>query len=243
MTDPRYRIGELARMTGVSPRTLRFYDEAGLLPPSGRSEAGYRLYGAADVRRLLRIVGLRHLGFGLEEIGALLDDASVDPLDALRTHVARLERELAEAGRLHARLRRALAALEARAEPSVESTADAIEVMIQMQSSLPPEEQARLRELHRETTPERIEEVERAWPELIAAVEREREAGTDPADPRVQELARRWSELVQAFTKGDPQIEAALARRYQEDPQVASRGLLRPETLAYVRRAQEALGG
>jgi hypothetical protein len=83
--------------------------------------------------------------------------------------------------------------------------------------------------------------VQRAWPELIAAVERERAAGTDPADPRVQALARRWSELVMAFTKGDPQIEAALARRYREDPQAASRGMLQPETLAYVRLAQAEL--
>jgi DNA-binding transcriptional MerR regulator len=241
MNDERYRIGELARRTGVSTRTLRFYDAAGLLPAGERSDAGHRLYGPADVERLLRIVGLRHLGFGLEEIGALLDDPAVDPLDALRAHIERLERELDEAGRLHARLRRALAALEA--EPSVESTADAIEVMIEMQSNLPPTEQARLRELHRDTSQDEIEEVQRAWPELIAEVERERAAGTDPADPRVQALARRWSELVRAFTKGDPQIEHALAQRYRGDPHAASRGLLQPETLAYVRRAQEALRG
>lgn len=63
-----HTVGEVARLAGVSVRTLHHYDEIGLLPPSGRSESGYRLYSAADVERLRRILFYRELDFPLEEI-------------------------------------------------------------------------------------------------------------------------------------------------------------------------------
>ena len=67
------KVGTLARKTGLTVRTLHYYDEIGLLSPSRRSEAGYRLYGADDVARLQQIMSLRQLGFSLEDIQALLD--------------------------------------------------------------------------------------------------------------------------------------------------------------------------
>lgn len=67
-------IGELAKRTGVTVRTLHHYDQIGLLVPTGRSEAGHRRYSAQDVARLQQIVGLKQLGFRLlEEIKGLLD--------------------------------------------------------------------------------------------------------------------------------------------------------------------------
>jgi DNA-binding transcriptional MerR regulator len=70
-----YKIGELARRTGLTVRTLHHYDSIGLLLPSRRSEAGYRLYAEEDVFRLQQIVSLRQLGFSLREIGECLADS------------------------------------------------------------------------------------------------------------------------------------------------------------------------
>lgn len=66
-------IGVVAERTGLSLRTLRHYDEVGLLRPSARSEGGFRLYTAADVDRLLLIRRMKPLGFTLEEMADLLD--------------------------------------------------------------------------------------------------------------------------------------------------------------------------
>ena len=63
-----WRVGELARRTGLSVRTLHYYDEIGLLLPSRRTDGGHRLYTAGDVLRLQRIRSLQHLGFTLREI-------------------------------------------------------------------------------------------------------------------------------------------------------------------------------
>lgn len=60
-------IGEVAERTGLSLRTLRHYDEVGLLPPSGRTEGGFRLYTEPDVERLHHIRRITPLGFSLDE--------------------------------------------------------------------------------------------------------------------------------------------------------------------------------
>ena len=79
-----YTVGEVARFAGVTVRTLHHYDEVGLLVPSGRTAAGYRQYADADLERLQRILCYRELGFGLEDIAAILDDPRNDPVDHLR---------------------------------------------------------------------------------------------------------------------------------------------------------------
>ena len=67
-----WKVGALARATGLTVRTLHYYDEIGLLPPSARLAGGHRLYDAADVARLYRIIRLRQLGFPLDQVDAVL---------------------------------------------------------------------------------------------------------------------------------------------------------------------------
>lgn len=69
---PQFSIGQLARRTGIPVRTIRFWSDAGVLPPSGRTESGYRLYDAEDVARLELVRTLRDLGVGLEAVQQLL---------------------------------------------------------------------------------------------------------------------------------------------------------------------------
>ncbi|MBP5802850.1 MerR family transcriptional regulator [Leucobacter sp. NPDC015123] len=66
------QIGELAERTELSLRTLRHYDEIGLLEPSGRSEGGFRLYTEGDYERLMLIRRMKPLGYSLEQMGDLL---------------------------------------------------------------------------------------------------------------------------------------------------------------------------
>lgn len=80
MTAGRMQIGEAADRVGLSIRTIRHYDEAGLVVPSARSEGGFRLYTEADLDRLRVIKRMKPLGFTLEEMRDLLG-----VLDALRT--------------------------------------------------------------------------------------------------------------------------------------------------------------
>ncbi|WP_234974486.1 MerR family transcriptional regulator [Williamsia sterculiae] len=83
-------VGATARLVGVSVRTLHHYDHIGLVQPSVRGHNGYRGYTDADVARLHRVLVYREVGFGLEQIATLLDDATVDE----RAQLARQRHEL-----------------------------------------------------------------------------------------------------------------------------------------------------
>lgn len=81
-----YTVRQVATMAGVSVRTLHHYDYIGLLTPSARSQAGYRLYEESDLLRLQQILFFRELDFPLSEIRRILDDPGFDPVEALQDH-------------------------------------------------------------------------------------------------------------------------------------------------------------
>lgn len=85
-----YTVKELARLTGLTPRTLRYYDSIGLLCPRRGRENDYRLYGSGEVDRLQQILLYRDMGLPLEEIKNLLDAPGFDREAALREHLTRL---------------------------------------------------------------------------------------------------------------------------------------------------------
>jgi Cu(I)-responsive transcriptional regulator len=95
-------IGEAAQRSGVSAKMVRHYESLGLLPPVGRTDAGYRQYGDKEVHTLRFIRRARDLGFGLAEIGELLKlwqnrrRASADVKRIALTHIADLDRRIAE---------------------------------------------------------------------------------------------------------------------------------------------------
>ena len=88
-----YSIQQLSRLSGVTTRALRWYDQIGLLKPSRVAESGYRYYGGAEVDRLQDILYYRALGVELARIKECLDDPSFDRLAALRSHLTALETE------------------------------------------------------------------------------------------------------------------------------------------------------
>ncbi|GAA4669694.1 MULTISPECIES: MerR family transcriptional regulator [Streptomyces] len=73
MTERRMQIGEVAERTGLSLRTIRHYEEVGLVTPSARSKGGFRLYTEVDVERLMVIRRMKPLDFSLEEMRDLLE--------------------------------------------------------------------------------------------------------------------------------------------------------------------------
>ncbi len=127
--DMCWKVGELARATGLTVRALHHYDNVGLLVPSQRTSGGHRVYDAQDARRLYRILALRRLGFRLDEIASLLDEGGVSLLETVRRHLEQVERELEHQQRLRERLRRILAALQRSTDPPVADYLDAMGAM------------------------------------------------------------------------------------------------------------------
>jgi MerR family transcriptional regulator, thiopeptide resistance regulator len=143
--DGTWRIGELARETGLTVRTLHHYDQLGLLSPLSRTEGGHRCYTSGDVRRLHRIVALRSLGISLEEIKTLLD-GEPDPTGLLRRQLDVVEERIRKASDLRARLLDLLNNLGRNAEPSAQQLLQLIEETVAMNEPMTPEQFAELKE-------------------------------------------------------------------------------------------------
>ncbi|MFP3883115.1 MAG: MerR family transcriptional regulator [Actinomycetota bacterium] len=77
MIYEHYRIGEVAEEVGLSLRTIRYYEEIGLVEPSGRTEGGFRLYTDSDVERLCLVKALKPVGMSLETMAELLETADL----------------------------------------------------------------------------------------------------------------------------------------------------------------------
>ncbi|MGV4988150.1 MerR family transcriptional regulator [Streptomyces sp. NRAIS4] len=103
-----YSVGQVSAFAGVTVRTLHHYDKAGLLSPSDRSHAGYRLYNDADLVRLQQILFYRELGSSLEEIAAILRDPLSNALEHLRARQRQLREEIARLQRLAEEAERAI---------------------------------------------------------------------------------------------------------------------------------------
>ena len=85
-----YTIKKLAQIAGVSTRTLRYYDEIGILKPARINSSGYRIYGQKEIDRLQHILFYRELGVELDKIGEFVNDPTYDCISALQDHREKL---------------------------------------------------------------------------------------------------------------------------------------------------------
>jgi len=214
-----YQPHEFAKRAGVTIRALHHYDRLGLLKPSGRTVAGYRLYTDRDLVRLEQIVALKFIGFPLSQIRELLNRTDLDVAAALRQ-----QRLIIAEKRDH--FDRAIRAIE-RAEQLVSSGEQTdwepfrkiIEV-IQMQTRKDwmkkyyTEEQ--LDDLRKRWTPEVQAKSERDWAELVRDVEAAIARGESPESEIGRRLAERKQKLIGLFTGGDPGITANLQKLYDD---------------------------
>jgi DNA-binding transcriptional MerR regulator len=131
-----WKVGALAKATGLTVRTLHHYDEIGLLRPSARLAGGHRLYDADDLARLYRIIRLRQLGFPLGQIADVLAEPDWQLAPAIGRHLAEARHRAAVASRLCTRLAAMAAELARRENPSPQELFSAVEEMVNMDGTV-----------------------------------------------------------------------------------------------------------
>jgi DNA-binding transcriptional MerR regulator len=222
MASQTFRVGELARRTGVTVRTLHHYDELGLLSPSRRTRTGHRLYGEADVVKLLRTRALVQIGCSLADVAALLRRRDFAPVRVLELQLERLRGQLARTKRLCQRLESLLQRLRDDGEVPIGEFLETIEAMTMFEKYYTQEQLQQLSQRRAQLGDDRIRAVQDEWPRLIAAMRAEMDKGSDPRSPAVQPLAARWRELLLLFTGGDAGIRKAAANAIAGEPRRSS---------------------
>src|SRR5271165_6664941 len=142
---PGMKVGEVARRTGLTVRTLHHYDDIQLLSPSGRSPAGHRLYTLKDLSRLQQIVSLRQLGFSLARIAEALGHPD-SLLSVLERQLEATRGQLEKAKQLCRRLEATAARLRAKGRASLEELLQTTEVIALREKYFSPEQLARIEE-------------------------------------------------------------------------------------------------
>ena len=217
MSSTAWKIGDLARQTGLSVRTLHYYDEIGLLRPSHYTESGHRLYGQADLARLQQIVSLRHVGFSLKQIEEFLSGRDFDAAAVLQMQMDQMKRQMADQKRLYDRLDAIAAMLKSNKRIENHELIQLIQDTIMYERYYSAEQMEQIKQRAADVGPQRIEQSQHDWTNLMNEVRAEMDKGTDPQDPRVRELARRWNALVEEFTGGDPGIRQSLGEMYRNE--------------------------
>lgn len=225
-SDPRFTIGELAKRTGLPVKTIRFYSDEGLLPPTDRTHAGYRLYDAPALARLELVKTLRELGLGLPEVErALAGQASVAEL--ARAHVDALELQIRRL-----RLRRAVLRAVAKRNSELE------EVKLMNKLAAMSDE-------------DRRDLIDRFWDEMVEGLDvndefysRMRSAKPElPDDPSAEQLEAwiEFAELVQdpEFRQLIREMSVAHAEARERGESMAAED--QPDATGWFERANAAL--
>jgi MerR family transcriptional regulator, thiopeptide resistance regulator len=213
-----YKAQEFAERAGVTVRTLHHYDRLELLSPSGRTEAGYRLYGDRDLVRLEQILALKFIGFPLQEIRRLLKRDAKDLPSALRhqrTLILEKRRLLDLAVEAIQRAETAAASGELADWEAIKKIIEVIHMQDTMDWAKKYYSEQALESLaNRTVSAEVIEQAQRDWAVLIKDVEAA--LGEDPASPKVQALAARWRKLIEGFTGGNREVQTGLNKLYAD---------------------------
>jgi MerR family transcriptional regulator, thiopeptide resistance regulator len=242
-------VSQVAGVAKVSVRTLHHYDRIGLLSPSERTSAGYRLYTPQDLERLQQVLLFKELGFGLDEIRRIVNDPGFDRVEALAAQRKLLQMKSQRIGEMLGAVEKALDAAE-------KGIAMDEEDMFEVFGDFDPkqhEDEARERWGHTEAYKESARRVAKMTKEDWVRIKAEGDAieaglaaamtaGKPVDDPEVQALVERhWSQIDSNFYPCSLEVYGGLADMYVADPRFAAHYDARAEGLAtYVHDAMKA---
>ncbi|MFH8628705.1 MerR family transcriptional regulator [Streptomyces lydicus] len=221
-------VGRTATLVGVSVKTLHHWDAIGLVYPSERTRAGYRVYSGDDIARIHRVLVYKELGFPLAAIGRILDDPDADARDHLRRQrtqlVERISRLQKMVGSVDRMLEASKTGMRLTPEQQIEIFGDDWQPgwVEEAEKRWGDSAQwAQYAERAAEMTPEDWEAVAAATDALNADLAAAKRAGTAPGSDKANALAERHRALLSTYFDCTHAMQACLARRYVDDPQFA----------------------
>ncbi|MGV1037091.1 MAG: MerR family transcriptional regulator [Candidatus Nanopelagicales bacterium] len=230
-TDQLSPIQRVAKASGVSARTLRHYDDIGLLPPAGTSSGGVRMYGQAQLLRLQRILIMRELDLGLDVIREILDERTTE-VEALRQYRMQVVDRQAQLDRLLATVDRTIEALQAGRDMSAAEIFDGFdaakqqEYEAQLVERYGPQAQAKIDESWRrigQLNKDQATEMSRGFEAVVIALTDLLQSCVPTDDDRVQALIAQHYAIVSRFWTPDAESYSGLGQMYVDNPDFRAR--------------------
>lgn len=223
------KVGELATRTGLTVRTLHHYDTIGLLKPSARSDAGYRLYNQDDVARLHAIQALRHMGLSLPDVGDMLARGGEGLGDTIARQIRALGHEINQATELQARLKLLQERLATGSAPDMEDWLSTLALMTTFSKYFSAAELKQILDNRKAQSA--------IWDPLIAEVREAIAEQWAPDTQAVQALALRWMNLTLAMMNDDFKLIDRWGQMYNTEPKGLFQNGPGPDVIRYINAA------
>ncbi|WP_245596730.1 MerR family transcriptional regulator [Shimazuella kribbensis] len=233
-----WKVGELAKLTGLTVRTLHHYDQIELFSPSQYSHTGHRLYTKTDIVKLQQIMSLKQLGFSLEEMKESMENPNFNPIEVVKIQLENVKERIRLQEDLRNRLEGVYELLHTQQEVKTEELIKLIEVInMSVEKYFTPEQLGEMKKQTEQFSSEERKQVENEWTELITKVHAEMKKNTPPESPKAIQLAKRWNELTNMVTGGNHAIVKAAERFHAENPGNSLQYGMDRELYQYIKKA------
>ena len=235
LNNKTWKVGELAKQTGLTVRMLHHYDKIGLFSPSQISDKGHRIYTETDIAKLQQIMSLKQLGFALDEIKGMIGNSNLNPIEVIKVQLESVKESIRIQEQLCIRLERISELLNSQQEVTAEQFINLIEVInMNKDKYFTPEQQEKMfKQIGLEERKQYVSE----WSEITAKIRAEYEKGTPPESLDVTQLAKRWNDFLDKLTFQDPEISKAAERYYKENPEIGEKFGIDKQLSDYIKKA------
>lgn len=211
------KIGEVARRTGVTVRALHHYDRLGLLVPSSRSEAGYRLYTRNDLIKLQKLKSLQQLGFSLEDIQQAIDGEEFSLAVIIQRQLELTQSQIKQLQKTVRRLQIIVDRISVNQQVNVDSVCDLLKEMTMFEKYFSEEQLQKIEQRRQDFGEEAIENYSDSWADIFDNI-KEVMVNNKPANSsEAIKLGKQALELIDLFTGGDSEMQLSLDRMYDTE--------------------------
>ncbi|MFD2132400.1 MerR family transcriptional regulator [Pseudogracilibacillus auburnensis] len=207
-----YSIGQLSKKTGVTVRTLDYYDEIGLITPSSKTEGGHRLYSDDDVMRLEQVLALKFMGFSLQQIQEVLDRPTATWEDSLEKQLKMIRQQQKQLKELERAVQSVLYSVQFEDAINWAIIFEIIQMFKQSKESVQdlfehyfnPNEYKEIQDMGKRMDEQDLQEWQDIYHDVRANIH------VHPGSDTAQRLARRWMDKVDEMFAGNKEIEAKM---------------------------------
>jgi DNA-binding transcriptional MerR regulator len=215
-----WKVGELAKLTGLTVRTLRYYDQIGLFSPSDHSETGHRLYNKSDLSKLQQILALKQIGLSLEDVQSVIASGNnYSVSEVISIQINRLKEDFQIQQNLLNELENVSILFRNKQPLSVEDLTKLLGAMKMNQEKYFTKEQLdHMKKQYENTDAETLKKSEQDFNVVLEKLRVHMQKGTPSKDKNVQALAQQWNKIANSFTNNNPEIQKAAEKYHAENP-------------------------